>query len=140
LICSFLTNLPEPACLVAHNGNGQTCFLSFNSRFDFPILISELNNAKQPVPENILCVDSLKGFKGLDGPPKKPEFVNNKRKNRAKNNRKKSYSLPQLYKSIFGQDPTESHAAEGDCKTLLRVIQTNALSFCQWCDKNAEPL
>ncbi|CAL1541816.1 unnamed protein product, partial [Lymnaea stagnalis] len=73
LICSFLTTLPQPACLVAHNGNG----------FDFPLLISELNNANQPVPVNILCADSLEGFRELDGLPKQPDFVINNRKNRS---------------------------------------------------------
>ncbi|CAL1541812.1 unnamed protein product [Lymnaea stagnalis] len=322
LICSFLTTLPQPACLVAHNGND----------FDFPLLISELNNAEQPVPPNILCADSLEGFRELDGLPKQPGFVKNKRKNQVftvviethnwnanketldpnifhsvspseparfpedvhqlwskdagtpqysssvssskgpnaklkqeivrdeaanktkrklfsnqtcvdevkksetisshenceslplyPNNlnnvadipspnspqtpdtfspwstnseaeviyaaeqaelnfipepggttkiqppqetpssisvcdtgsttvglgysninerrpKKGSYSLPKLYRCIFGQDPIDSHTAEDDCKTLLCVIQTKALSFCQWCDKNAEQL
>ncbi|CAL1541815.1 unnamed protein product [Lymnaea stagnalis] len=116
LICSFLTRLPQPACLVAHNGN----------RFDFPILISELSHAGEPVPVNILCVDSMKGFSELDA--------------NDSGQKAPSYALSELYKRIFGRDPIASHTAEDDCKTLLSVIQTYGLSFCQWSDQNAVPL
>ncbi|CAG4951842.1 unnamed protein product [Parnassius apollo] len=50
---SFLEELPKPVCLVAHNGN----------RFDFKILSAEYKDADAKFPEDLLCVDSLIGFK-----------------------------------------------------------------------------
>ncbi|XP_059151799.1 uncharacterized protein LOC131938016 [Physella acuta] len=57
LISIFLQNLPQPVCLVAHNGNG----------FDYPLLVSELNSAKKEIPRDILCVDSLEALRAFDG-------------------------------------------------------------------------
>ncbi|XP_059142836.1 three prime repair exonuclease 2-like [Physella acuta] len=57
LISTFLTSLPQPVCLVAHNGN----------RFDYPLLVSEYLSAKKDVPKDILCVDSLEAFRAFDG-------------------------------------------------------------------------
>ncbi|GFS22097.1 three prime repair exonuclease 1 [Elysia marginata] len=65
LMCQFLQNLPQPACLVAHNGN----------RFDFPLLVSHLKASSQRVPEEVLCADSLEAFRAFDGLPPLPEFV-----------------------------------------------------------------
>ncbi|CAK1591415.1 unnamed protein product [Parnassius mnemosyne] len=50
---SFLEELPKPVCLVAHNGN----------RFDFKILLAEYKDADAKFPDDLLCVDSLSGFK-----------------------------------------------------------------------------
>ncbi|CAH0403683.1 unnamed protein product [Chilo suppressalis] len=52
-IISFLQELPKPVCLVAHNGN----------LFDFKILLTEINDANASLPSDLLCVDSLVGFR-----------------------------------------------------------------------------
>ncbi|KAH9514593.1 Three-prime repair exonuclease 1 [Bulinus truncatus] len=62
LICSFLKSLPQPVCLIAHNG----------ARFDFPLMVSELGSASKELPQDILCADSLEAFRELDGLPRVP--------------------------------------------------------------------
>lgn len=51
----FLEDLTRPVCLVAHNGNS----------FDFKILLAECNDAGVSLPQDLLCVDSLVGFRTL---------------------------------------------------------------------------
>lgn len=51
----FLKDLTRPVCLVAHNGNV----------FDFKILLAECNDAGVTLPEDLLCVDSLTGFRAI---------------------------------------------------------------------------
>lgn len=51
----FIEDLTRPVCLVAHNGNV----------FDFKILLAECNDAGVSLPEDLLCVDSLVGFRAL---------------------------------------------------------------------------
>lgn len=54
-IYKFLDNLPKPVCLVAHNGD----------LFDFKILLAECRDIKESLPEDLLCADSLVGFRKL---------------------------------------------------------------------------
>ncbi|XP_075987662.1 three-prime repair exonuclease 1-like [Anticarsia gemmatalis] len=54
-ILTFLKELTKPICLVAHNGN----------RFDYPILLAELKNIDVTLPKDLLCVDSLVGFRRM---------------------------------------------------------------------------
>ncbi|KAJ2941937.1 hypothetical protein O0L34_g10755 [Tuta absoluta] len=54
-ITSFLTELPAPVCLVAHNGN----------TFDFRILLAECNDISASLPANLYCLDSLPGFRSI---------------------------------------------------------------------------
>lgn len=54
-ISSFLQELPKPICLVAHNGN----------KFDYKILLAECQDANFHLPNDLLCVDSLVGFKKI---------------------------------------------------------------------------
>jgi three prime repair exonuclease-1 len=55
LINSFLSLLPSPVCLVAHNGNG----------YDFPLLKAELEKANIQLRPDILCIDSYIGIKEI---------------------------------------------------------------------------
>ncbi|KAK3593691.1 hypothetical protein CHS0354_013587 [Potamilus streckersoni] len=57
LINGFLQHLPQPVCLLAHNGN----------HFDFPILLAELNKINQSLASTVFCADSLEAFRSLDG-------------------------------------------------------------------------
>ncbi|XP_028164963.1 uncharacterized protein LOC114356077 [Ostrinia furnacalis] len=54
-IVTFLKQLTKPVCLVAHNGN----------RFDFKILLTEFCDANMFLPDDLLCVDSLTGFRKI---------------------------------------------------------------------------
>ena len=53
LLNSFLTRLPAPVCLVAHNGN----------LYDFPLLKAEMKKAGVQLVPELLCADSLTGMK-----------------------------------------------------------------------------
>jgi DNA polymerase III epsilon subunit-like protein len=55
LLNAFLSRLPFPVCLVAHNGN----------LYDFPLLRAELVKVGEELGPNILCVDSYVGIKEI---------------------------------------------------------------------------
>ena len=55
LINGFLTCLPSPVCLVAHNGNA----------YDFALLKSELEKVNTHLNTGILCADSYIGIKEI---------------------------------------------------------------------------
>lgn len=57
LLEAFLRRLPQPVCLIAHNG----------LRFDFPVLQTELHRLGKGLPDGILCADSLTAFRQLLG-------------------------------------------------------------------------
>ncbi|CAH0718012.1 unnamed protein product, partial [Brenthis ino] len=47
--------LPKPVCLVAHNGD----------RFDFKILNTEYADVEASLPDDLLCIDSMKAFREI---------------------------------------------------------------------------
>ena len=53
ILNNFLQNLPQPICLVAHNGN----------KYDFPLLKAELVNVNSELTSNILTIDSLEALR-----------------------------------------------------------------------------
>ena len=55
LLNTFLSCLPSPVCLVAHNG----------SQYDFPLLKAELEKAGTKLGSGILCVDSYLGIRSI---------------------------------------------------------------------------
>jgi three prime repair exonuclease-1 len=61
----FLSRLPSPVCLVAHNGN----------LYDFPLLKAEIEKAGTELDSQILCADSYIGIKEIF---KKREHINEK--------------------------------------------------------------
>ena len=62
LLNSFLSRLPGPVCLVAHNGN----------MYDFPLLKAELEKAGTKLSCQLFCVDSYVGIKEIF---KKKDYV-----------------------------------------------------------------
>ncbi|XP_063369548.1 uncharacterized protein LOC134657901 [Cydia amplana] len=54
-LVAFLEELEKPVCLVAHNGN----------IFDYKLLQTEFNEAGETLPRDLLCVDSIIGFRKL---------------------------------------------------------------------------
>ena len=57
LINTFLSSLPSPVCLTAHNGNA----------YNFPLLTAELTKIRTQLNPDVLCVDSLPGMKEISG-------------------------------------------------------------------------
>lgn len=57
LLNHYLLQLPQPVCLVAHNGN----------RFDFPIIQRQLKMLNMSLPDGTLCMDSLLFFRSYEG-------------------------------------------------------------------------
>lgn len=55
LLKSFIQQLQQPVCLIAHNGD----------RFDFPILKSHIAKLADSLPSTLLCCDSLKVFRDI---------------------------------------------------------------------------
>ncbi|XP_061164842.1 uncharacterized protein LOC133173810 [Saccostrea echinata] len=55
-ISHFVSRLPQPICLLAHNGNG----------YDFKILNAELKRIARTLPGEIYCADSLEALRALD--------------------------------------------------------------------------
>ena len=55
LLESFLTRLPGPVCLVAHNGD----------QYDYPLLLAEILKTGTSLNCDLLCVDSWIGIKEI---------------------------------------------------------------------------
>ena len=55
LINNFLSSLPSPICLLAHNGNA----------YDFPLLNAEFGKLGMQLNSGTLCADSLHGMKEI---------------------------------------------------------------------------
>uniref|UniRef100_A0A8D0HFV0 exodeoxyribonuclease III n=1 Tax=Sphenodon punctatus TaxID=8508 RepID=A0A8D0HFV0_SPHPU len=110
-VCGFLMRQPGPVCLVAHNG--------YN--FDFPLLRRELDRLGEDLPSNLWCLDTLPALQELEG------------------HARMSYSLSNLYKYYYGQepDPDRAHSAEGDVETLLMVFLYRAEGLMAWAEENA---
>uniref|UniRef100_A0A023F6M6 Putative three prime repair exonuclease 1 n=1 Tax=Triatoma infestans TaxID=30076 RepID=A0A023F6M6_TRIIF len=51
----FVDILPKPVCLVAHNG----------IKHDFPLLLAHTKILGKPLPDDVLCADTLPAFKKL---------------------------------------------------------------------------
>ncbi|OCT65505.1 three prime repair exonuclease 2 [Xenopus laevis] len=105
LVKEFLNRQAQPVCLVAHNG-----FF-----YDFPLLKAEFQQQNEELPSSLLCLDSLKAFRQLDQQDSRyQEFP------------KGFHSLPGLYRRLFGKEPIDSHYAEGDVLTLIKVFMHKA--------------
>jgi len=55
MINSFLKRLPEPVCLVAHNGDF----------YDFPLVMAEICKTGETISSDILCTDTYVGIKEI---------------------------------------------------------------------------
>ncbi|CAG9570602.1 unnamed protein product [Danaus chrysippus] len=165
-INSFL-ELPKPVCLIAHNGN----------RFDYKILLSEYLDANESLPTDLLCVDSLSGFRhvmknsNIEQCKKKkictsydynvedtcdwPELdISNEDWDKidslvasfselnssSTDNKKMSYSLSSLYKTLLGKETVNAHRAETDCIMLLECVLAVKKDFLPWADAKCKPI
>jgi len=167
LLKLFLENLPQPICLVAHNGD----------RYDYPLLQAELfNTGLQNLIGEFYVIDSLPALKyifdqevqedkieeqllendnfvtdnmllNMDESSMTTPETEDRRKNGAKVKKKltfvekpKSFSLPKLHEHIFGVKPKKSHGAEVDVNALIRVCAFQADIFVNYSQKNCDKL
>ncbi|KAK9499846.1 hypothetical protein O3M35_002807 [Rhynocoris fuscipes] len=64
ILHNFILRVPQPVCLLAHNGY----------RFDFPLIQAHTKILGRPLPENVLCADTLYAFKELHIVEKEPPW------------------------------------------------------------------
>ena len=74
LINCFLSRLPQPVCLVAHNGG----------MYDFPLFKAELEKSGTILGSDIFCVDSYVGIKEIFWTKNSVSLVNDKKENNVK--------------------------------------------------------
>lgn len=120
MITAFFSRQYPPICLVAHNG----------CNYDFPLLKTELFALGISDLDEIYCADTIKALKALDK-------ENNQLYHSSPFSSKKSYKLHDLYFKFYKEDPSNSHSAEGDVITLVRVFQQRAGDLMPWMDSNA---
>ena len=111
MVQSFVMRQPQPACLIAHNGD----------TFDFRILVSHLQTVGLRLPDSVECSDSLKAFR-------KQHMENEEDSNCvdgviSRGKRKRfSHSLTNLYHTFVGGEFENAHRAEGDALALLKLV------------------
>lgn len=119
LLLAFLRRQPAPWCLVAHNGDG----------YDFPLLQAELAMLGcASILDRAFCVDSMAALKALE-----------QAESPSAHSPRKSYSLGNIYTRLYGQEPPDSHTAEGDVLALLSICQWRPQALLRWVDAHARP-
>ena len=147
LISAFLENLPQPYCLVAHNG----------FKYDFPLLNAEFHKVGIG---NLDCyiLDSLQALKiileypedmkeegkALEKKPRLRDTTDNYMRagpqtsdlstnpKDTAGNARSSFSLESLHQKIFGVKPKKVHGAEQDVHSLIRVCASRADLFVKY--------
>ncbi|XP_071096011.1 three prime repair exonuclease 2-like [Haliotis cracherodii] len=109
LMDAFIARLPEPVCMVAHNG----------IHFDFPILKTELGAIGRTLPGHVRFADTLLASRDLA-----PGRL--------------SHALQNIYKKVFGRCPASSHTAEGDCVALLEILMAGPAPYLEWMDRMSQ--
>ncbi|CAL1264285.1 unnamed protein product [Larinioides sclopetarius] len=121
----FLSHLPKPVCLLAHNGN----------QYDFPLLKAEFSRLSMSLPSDILIADTLKAFRVLGVPVFPPERKICESVKFTKRGQV-SCSLSNLHLYLFNKNPTGSHSSEGDCIALAKVCHRMKDLMLLWIDEN----
>ena len=110
LIKIFLSCLPSPVCLVAHNG----------SQYDFPLLKAEMEKAGTKLGSEILCVDSYLGIKSV------------------LKDREQISSELKAVTELANSGEFDSHMMEGTCAQLKPRIESDRVKhLC--CNSNTSP-
>ncbi|XP_023328799.1 uncharacterized protein LOC111701651 [Eurytemora carolleeae] len=52
-------------------------------------------------------------------------------------NKPLSFSLPAVYKHLFGEEPEQSHGSEIDSLVLMKILAMYSTAFSQWAGENA---
>ena len=110
LLNIFLSCLPSPVCLVAHNG----------SEYDFPLLKAEMEKAGTKLGSEILCVDSYLGIKSI------------------LKDRQQISSELKAVTELANAGEFDSHMKEGTCAQLKPRIESDRVKhLC--CNSNTSP-
>ncbi|GFY75160.1 three-prime repair exonuclease 1 [Trichonephila inaurata madagascariensis] len=125
LINSFLSHLPKPVCLLAHNGE----------RFDFPLLKAEFTRLSDSLSSDIFIADTLKVFRTFGVPVFPPEKKISPLVKYTKRG-KISCALSNLHLYFFNKHPPGSHSSEGDCIALARICHKMKDLILPWIDEN----
>lgn len=129
LITNFLSHLPKPVCLLAHNGD---CY-------DYPLLKAEFNRLNIHLSSDILIADTLKAFRALGVPVFPPERKIAKSVKYGKTG-VISYALDNLHLYFFAKKPVGSHSSEGDCIALAKVCHSMKDLILPWVDENCSTM
>jgi three prime repair exonuclease-1 len=115
LINSFLSCLPFPVCLVAHNGNA----------YDFALLKSEMENVGTHLNPEILCADSYIGIKEIFANRGEEHSKNNVEAAKIVNTVKMEMDAATdlLKAGVF-----ETEMAEGQCDGPIATSNMNKIS------------
>ncbi|XP_054834289.1 three-prime repair exonuclease 1 [Eublepharis macularius] len=124
MIVAFFSRQYPPICLVAHSG----------CNYDFPLLKAELSVLGISALDDIYCADTIKAMKALD---KENNQLHQFTYRPIPFGSKKNYKLHDLYFKFYKVYPSNSHSAEGDVITLIRVFQQRARDLMLWMDFNA---
>ena len=116
LLNSFLSCLPSPVCLVAHNGNA----------YDFPLLKAELENLGTELNPGTLVVDSLLGLRELLQKQGKTERINPANVNYKEIKAREIYAATELVKAgMFEAEMMEGHSESLD-KGSSKILQADS--------------
>ncbi|XP_015904740.1 three prime repair exonuclease 2 [Parasteatoda tepidariorum] len=128
-IISFLSHLPKPVGLLAHNGN----------TFDFPLLKSEFKRLSMELPSDLLVADTLVAFRTIGIVECPPDRKVCKSVKYGRNGRL-SHSLENLHLFFFNKKPANGHSSEGDCLALAKVCHKLKENALPWLEANAKTL
>ena len=114
LINNFLSSLPSPICLVAHNGNA----------YDFPLLKAELGKLGIQLNSGTLCVDSLNGMKKIL--KEKNNIMTNSENKKTQDCNTCLESEIHAATELMNAGMFETELIEGQTGALLKESTTNA--------------
>ena len=116
LLNSFLSCLPSPVCLVAHNENA----------YDFPLLKAELEKSGAQLKPGLLCVDSLLGLRELLQKQGKTERRNPANVNYKEIKAREIYAATELVKAgMFEAEMMEGQSESLD-KGSSKILQADS--------------
>lgn len=90
-ISLFLSRLPQPICMLAHNGNN----------YDFKVLNSEMNRISKTLPGNIYCVDSLEALRALDSVATDESYITARTSSNTATSTPSGQNIPEIPKDVF---------------------------------------
>ena len=114
LINNFLSALPSPVCLVAHNGNA----------YDFPLLKAELGKLGVELNSGTLCADSLLGIKEILKEKAKNFLTNNESEKTQDCNISVNHEI-HVATELMNAGMFETDLIEGQSEALVQESRSN---------------
>ncbi|XP_022824661.1 three prime repair exonuclease 2-like [Spodoptera litura] len=138
MIMAFIKCLPEPVCLVAHNGFG----------FHYPVLLYRMKLNEADVNPTLMCTDSLFALYDLygigydiDNEPigktksyfelKRPIFYGLNEKPS-----KSEFKLDEIYEREVKVNITDCSRSQSQSLKILKIALKKAEKFVDWVDRN----